>query len=203
MANQKRRDQISAAALALFDERGYHATGMEDIAKAVGMRASSLYNHFHSKQEVLADISITAMEDMLRANAAALAGITGGPRERLAETMRTHIVYHTTQAMRVRVLTAHISSLEEPSHSIVLQARRDYVARWMTVVNEGVTEGIFSAPDVKIACWALIDMGLGVAIGTRQKARIHQSSWARCTPSLPCASWKPPRFRSHFLKNCA
>ena len=162
MANQKRRDQISAAALALFDERGYHATGMEDIAKAVGMRASSLYNHFHSKQEVLADISITAMEDMLRANAAALAGITG-PRARLAETMRTHIVYHTTQAMRVRVLTAHISSLEEPSHSIVLQARRDYVARWMTVVNEGVTEGIFSAPDVKIACWALIDMGLGVA----------------------------------------
>lgn len=162
MANQKRRDQISAAALALFDERGYHATGMEDIAKAVGMRASSLYNHFHSKQEVLADISITAMEDMLRANAAALAGIAG-PRERLAETMHTHIVYHTTQAMRVRVLTAHISSLEEPSHSIVLQARRDYVARWMAVVNEGVTEGIFSAPDVKIACWALIDMGLGVA----------------------------------------
>ena len=50
MANQRRRDQIAAAALDLFDQRGYHATGMEDIAKAVGMRASSLYNHFSSKQ---------------------------------------------------------------------------------------------------------------------------------------------------------
>ena len=68
MANQRRRDQIAAAALDLFDQRGYHATGMEDIAKAVGMRASSLYNHFSSKQELLAEVTITAMEDLLRAN---------------------------------------------------------------------------------------------------------------------------------------
>ena len=37
MANQKRREQIFQAALELFDQRGFHGTGMEDIATAVGM----------------------------------------------------------------------------------------------------------------------------------------------------------------------
>ncbi len=37
MANQKRRDQLATAALDLFDQRGYHGTGMEDIAKAVAI----------------------------------------------------------------------------------------------------------------------------------------------------------------------
>ncbi|EEI78062.1 hypothetical protein HMPREF0308_1688, partial [Corynebacterium striatum ATCC 6940] len=43
--------------------------------------------------------------------------------------------------------------------SVVLQLRRDYVARWMNVVDEGS----FQAENLKIACWALIDMGIGVA----------------------------------------
>ncbi len=42
---------------------------------------------------------------------------------------------------------------------MVLQLRRDYVARWMNVVDEGS----FQAENLKIACWALIDMGIGVA----------------------------------------
>ena len=158
MANQKRRDQIAAAALDLFDQRGYHATGMEDIAKAVGMRSSSLYNHFSSKQELLAEVTITAMEDLLRANAAGLAGLKE-PREKLVATMKAHVVYHATHARRVRVVNNELTNLEEPHKSVVLQLRRDYVARWMAVVNEGD----FHAESLKIACWALIDMGIGVA----------------------------------------
>ena len=136
MANQKRRDQIAAAALDLFDQRGYHATGMEDIAKAVGMRASSLYNHYSSKQELLAEVTITAMEDLLRANAAGLAGLKD-PREKLVATMKAHVVYHATFARRVRVVNNELTNLEEPHKSVVLQLRRDYVARWMAIVNEG------------------------------------------------------------------
>ena len=45
MAKSSRRVQIAAAALELFDERGYYGAGMGDVAKAVGMGTSSLYNH--------------------------------------------------------------------------------------------------------------------------------------------------------------
>ncbi|WP_165243422.1 TetR/AcrR family transcriptional regulator [Corynebacterium lizhenjunii] len=162
MANQKRRDQIANAALILFDARGYHATSMEDIAKAVGMRASSLYNHFRSKQELLAEVAINAMEELLRFNATAIAGIDN-PVDKLAAAMRSHVIFHTTHARAARVINTEIGSLEEPHHSVVIELRRDYVSRWMKIVHDGMATGVFQANDVKISCWALIDMGIGVS----------------------------------------
>ncbi|QTH59611.1 TetR family transcriptional regulator [Corynebacterium hindlerae] len=162
MANQQRREQIITAALQLFDARGYHATGMEHIAEVVGMRASSLYNHCSSKQEILQEIATNAMEEMLRTHARAIAGLTD-PIEQLTATVRNHVRFHATQARRVRVTNSQLSNLEEPARSIVLQLRRDYVGRWISIVSEGVDKGVFTAADVKITCWALIDMGIGVA----------------------------------------
>lgn len=47
------REKILAAAMRLFAENGYHATSVRQIAQEVGFRESSLYNHFHSKDEIL------------------------------------------------------------------------------------------------------------------------------------------------------
>lgn len=43
---QPTRERILNAALICFAERGYAATGMREIARQVGIRAPSLYNHF-------------------------------------------------------------------------------------------------------------------------------------------------------------
>src|ERR1700752_2149636 len=48
-----RRVQLLDAAARLFRERGFHATSMRDIAKAVGMLSGSIYYHFNSKEEML------------------------------------------------------------------------------------------------------------------------------------------------------
>src|SRR2546425_9665565 len=48
-----RRAQLLDAAARLFRERGFHATSMRDIAKAVDMLSGSIYYHFNSKQEML------------------------------------------------------------------------------------------------------------------------------------------------------
>jgi len=48
------RDRILDAALGLFATRGYAGASMRQIAAAVGMRASSLYNHFDGKAAILA-----------------------------------------------------------------------------------------------------------------------------------------------------
>ena len=62
---RSRRAEICDAALSVFAERGYHGTSMEEIARVVGMRASSLYNHVSSKQELLAGIMVATMRDLL------------------------------------------------------------------------------------------------------------------------------------------
>ncbi len=46
------KEKILKEALALFAEKGYHAVYVADIAKAVGIKAPSLYKHYKSKQGI-------------------------------------------------------------------------------------------------------------------------------------------------------
>lgn len=53
---EKTRDKIIYQALTLFSIRGYEGISMRDIASAVGIKASSLYNHFKSKEDIFKSI---------------------------------------------------------------------------------------------------------------------------------------------------
>ena len=56
---QRTRQAILDAALDLFAEKGYFGTSLRDVATAVGVRESALYNYFASK-DALFDALITA-----------------------------------------------------------------------------------------------------------------------------------------------
>lgn len=162
MANAARRRQISEAALALFAERGYHATGMGDIARAIGMGTSSLYNHYPSKQAVLSDLAISSMEDLLRLNAHAVAKeVTASAK--LGACMRTHVRYHASYGTRARVINAELASLDPEPRAVMIQLRRDYVSRWEHILIDGTTTGEFTPTDSRLTAIALIDLGIGIA----------------------------------------
>ena len=50
------REQILRASSRLFTERGYRATSTRDIADVVGIRQPSLFHHFSSKAEIMAEL---------------------------------------------------------------------------------------------------------------------------------------------------
>ncbi len=50
------REKILKESLRLFSEKGYSDVFVSDIAKAVGIKAPSLYKHFKNKQEIFSDI---------------------------------------------------------------------------------------------------------------------------------------------------
>lgn len=52
MKQSDTKQKIILKALELFSERGYDAVSVGEIAAAVGIRASSLYNHFPSKRAI-------------------------------------------------------------------------------------------------------------------------------------------------------
>ena len=47
------KERIVEEALSLFSRKGYKGTSVKNIADAVGIKDSSLYKHFKSKQEIL------------------------------------------------------------------------------------------------------------------------------------------------------
>lgn len=50
------REKILNESLELFAENGYHGTSMREIAKAVGIKGSSIYNHFSGKEEIFSEL---------------------------------------------------------------------------------------------------------------------------------------------------
>lgn len=52
MKREDTKQRILDKALELFSERGYDSVSVGGIAKAVGIKAPSLYNHFPSKQAI-------------------------------------------------------------------------------------------------------------------------------------------------------
>src|SRR2546426_5348119 len=46
-------DSLLEVAVAVFNERGYDGTSMEDLARAAGITKSSIYHHVKGKEELL------------------------------------------------------------------------------------------------------------------------------------------------------
>ena len=58
------KDKILSASVKLFSEKGYDATSVRDIAQEVGIKSSSLYNHYKSKEDILQEIFVLFKNDI-------------------------------------------------------------------------------------------------------------------------------------------
>ena len=47
------KERLILAAMDLFSTKGYAGTSVEEIAKAVGIKAPSIYDHFRGKEDLL------------------------------------------------------------------------------------------------------------------------------------------------------
>lgn len=65
----ERRREIVSAASACFLEHGYEGASMHRIIAATGLSAGALYNHFPSKQELVAAAARAALDRVLEAAA--------------------------------------------------------------------------------------------------------------------------------------
>lgn len=58
------KQKIYENTIELFALNGYHNLGMRDLAKSVGIRASSIYNHYKSKEDILIEIAHELMTEL-------------------------------------------------------------------------------------------------------------------------------------------
>jgi AcrR family transcriptional regulator len=84
------RQEILRTAARLFQQRGYDATSMNDVAAALKLSKGGLYHHFQSKDEILFEIMNHAMEITQERVLAPVRGIVGA-EERLRALIRLHI----------------------------------------------------------------------------------------------------------------
>jgi AcrR family transcriptional regulator len=84
------RQEILRTSARLFQQRGYDATSMNDVAAALKLSKGGLYHHFQSKDEILFEIMNHAMEITQERVLDPVRGIAD-PEERLRALIRLHI----------------------------------------------------------------------------------------------------------------
>jgi AcrR family transcriptional regulator len=159
-----RRDAILAAATELFAERGYHAVGMRVIAEAVGIRTSSLYHHFASKQQLLAAIAVDGNHAFIEAHAPILEG-DGPPEQRLHDVLHAMILYYWEHRLEREVGLRDVRELagSEPEIYDLLQSDLRRFQRGIeNAIIEGVDSGVLESDDPKLTARAIIGMCLSV-----------------------------------------
>ena len=79
---EERREAILESALEVFAKRGYHASSIDDIARAAGISKALIYEHFGSKEDLYLRLLDQGAADLFGRLAAAVADVDG-PAPRL------------------------------------------------------------------------------------------------------------------------
>src|SRR5881275_170817 len=88
---RERGEQVYAAALRLFRDKGYHATSMQDIAVAVGLYKGSLYHYIGGKEDLLVQVFERAMATLLEDVERIVADASLGPSAQLRLIVQAHV----------------------------------------------------------------------------------------------------------------
>jgi len=131
-SGEKTNKAITSAALALFAERGYAAVSMRSIAQEVGIQVGALYNHFATKQEVLARIMLDHMQELLDAWDVALKGATTSV-DKVETFVRFHVRYHMTQRLKLcanAMNTMFVTSYSKGVTMVIFRSLIRMSAQW-------------------------------------------------------------------------
>ena len=167
MVETTRRQAIEDVASDLFRERGYAATSIRDIARALSLQGASLYAHVTSKEDVLwaiVDRAATRFERAAdRAEAEAEADRPGDPSEAIAALVEAHVDVLTADVDEAGVFMNEWRSLGEDRRRQVLERRDAYQARFRRHVEAGIAGGAFAMTDPAVATSAILSAINGVA----------------------------------------
>ena len=145
------------AAVKLFTERGYDATSMEDLARALGVRKSAIYHHVSSKEELLGLATGRALDGLFSV-AAASRVLPGRAIDRLEHrvTRGSVGVLVAQQPFVTLLLRVHGNTQTERE---ALARRREFDRFTADLVKQAVADGDLR-PDIDSGVTAKLLFGL-------------------------------------------
>lgn len=154
-------EELLDTVVAVFIERGYDATSMEDLARALGLTKSSIYHHVAGKEELLR-LAVARAVDALSAVLDEPGSGQGRAVDRLehvvrrsAEVLVAQLPY-VTLLLRVRGNTG--------AERWALDRRRELDARLAALVAAAIDEGdVRGDVDPRVVARLLFGMVNGVA----------------------------------------
>lgn len=155
MASPTKKQQIMEAAAQLFRDKGYSATSMRDLAQAVHLQASSLYNHISSKQEILCEICFSNAQ-RFNAGIIAVEEKYSSAKDRVQALIHLHLDVATQDFTSITAFNDEWRHLDEPELSKFRQMRKEYEGRFLAILEDGMTNGEFRRMDTTVTLYTIL-----------------------------------------------
>lgn len=111
----------------LFDENGFEATSMREIAKTSGMAVGSLFVHFENKTDLLAALLSTDLMEVM--DSAAISGKKlSSPLERLLNNSQLLLNFYAKKVELSKVLLREVLLLAKTSRPELTKLTEGYLA---------------------------------------------------------------------------
>lgn len=183
-----RRRAIEDSASELFRERGYAATSVRDIARALDIQGASLYAHVASKEDVLwaiVDRVATAFE---QATAAAVDEPATDPLDRLRGFVRAHVRVICADPDASSVFVHEWRHLSDDRRAAILERRDAYERRLRSLIASGIADGAFAMVDPAVAATFLLTALNGIPTWFRSQGHLSPDQLADAYADLAVRS---------------
>ncbi|NUQ24911.1 MAG: TetR/AcrR family transcriptional regulator [Saprospiraceae bacterium] len=138
--NSTKKQIILEAAARLFRDKGYSATSMRDLADAVQLKASSLYNHIASKEEILQTICFDNAHRFL-AGMTEIEQLPVSATHKIEALIRLHIRIAREDLTSVTAFNDEWRHLSEPHLGNFKSLRKSYEGRFKSIIEAGIKAG--------------------------------------------------------------
>lgn len=131
---RRRREAVLDAAAALFLERGFHGTSIDDIGEQAGISGPGVYRHFPSKHAVLSAVTDRLWERLRPA----LAEVdeAADPEEAIELLLAAHVDMSIAEPTALVLLVREMRHLPGTNRATALRRHRRYVDAWGRVLQQ-------------------------------------------------------------------
>jgi AcrR family transcriptional regulator len=155
--------RLLTTSVQLFAARGYHGVSVRDIANAMGVRTSSLYAQFPSKDALFNHLVLLANEAIREELRAAVLASPPDPADQLRAVVHSYVSFHATYPLLATIGHNDLHVLTSDALHSVAAARRDAVDLVRAVIDRGNEQGVFRCPEPTLAVAGIAAMGIRLA----------------------------------------
>jgi TetR/AcrR family transcriptional regulator, cholesterol catabolism regulator len=170
--SSSRRTIIVEKAALLFKEKGFKATSMRELADMVGVEAASLYNHIHSKSELLHLICLE-VANRFTTKMDAIENEKISCIQKIEKLLRFHITGMVLHYNEVYVSDREWKHLQEPYLANYQNQRKTYRKRFAAIIEDGIKKKEIKKIDAPTAVLILLHAVSGIESWHRSKEKIN------------------------------
>ena len=174
---QRRRIEICRTAAQIFRDRGYDATSVSDIARALGITKAGLYHYFESKEALLFEITSYGL-DRVRDEVIVPARAVSDPEARLRQMVTRHARIATQGRGAIAQIVDEVRALPPPARKRVEERMRAYVDLVRETLVELRSAGRLRDVDPTVATFSVIGTIMWLPRWFRQNGRLSQEQVA-------------------------